>query len=173
MSAHAILKRRGSSRPSWGRRRARLVIMAVVPLRPSANMGGVVGRSRTVVSVGLALAAVSAWGVLAHDVATDRAHWSLDARVATIVLAASAVAAAGLNRFAALLIYVFGWLALDVLLGGKITDVGLVLLLCAWTVVVLLLGQRRAPADAVQRAWLVLLPMLVGGIAAFVSPRCC
>jgi hypothetical protein len=148
-----------------------LVIMAVVQWRPSAKMGGVVGRSRTVASVGLALAAVSAWGALAaHDIATGLALWSLDARVATIVLATSAVAAAGLNRFSALLIYLFGWLALDVLLGGRIADVGLVLLLCAWTVVVLLLGQRRAPVDASQRVRLVLLPMLVGGIAGFVSP---
>ncbi|WP_157746412.1 hypothetical protein [Micromonospora inositola] len=47
------------------------------------------GRLERFASLGLALAAISTWGVLAAHDATDPASWSRDARVATIVLATS------------------------------------------------------------------------------------
>ena len=93
----------------------------------------------------------------------------LDARVATIVLGTCAVQAAGLNQVSVLLIYLFGWLTLDVLLRGKITEVGLVPLLLAWTVL-LCWAASRVQAEASQTARRIVLPMVVGGIAAFVSP---
>lgn len=123
-------------------------------------------------SAGLALAAIFTWGVVAaHDVAIGSVPWSRDVRLATIVLATCSVVAAGLSRGSVLLVYLTGWFALELLPSDKIAKVWLVVALLAWTAAALLVGQRRrGPADANQRAWLVLLPMLAAGAAAFVSP---